>query len=76
MKFHVGVRIYFSHQTSWCFPNTQTYLRPAGHVPTQLHLERFSETKPNILIWETIINQVKFSVHLINHPPFANILEN
>lgn len=46
----LGVRIYCFHQTSWCFRDTKIYLGPGVCVSMQLHLERFSEMKPNILI--------------------------
>lgn len=65
------VRIYFSHQTSLLLlqrdPDTQTYLRPRACACSYT-----AEMKSKILIRKNITNQIKFSIHLINHFPFKD----
>lgn len=49
--------------------------RALGRVPAQGRWEGLSEVKPNILMRKNITDQAKFSIHLLNYPPFAKILE-
>lgn len=49
--------------------------RALGHVPAQGRWQGLAEVKLNILTRKNITDQAKFSIHLLNHPPFAKILE-